>query len=120
MRSKKIEGFEDYTIFENGIIMKNTGKVLKPNASAGNRGGYLRVNLYKEGRYKTLAIHRLLAFYFIPNPKKYSEIDHIDGDRLNNKLDNLRWCTRSENMRNNNVVRNSSSKYIGVSWCKTK
>lgn len=47
-----------------------------------------------------MLVHRLLALAFIPNPENKPQIDHIDGNRSNNQLDNLRWCTGSENMCN--------------------
>ena len=49
---------------------------------------------------KSFCIHRLEAIAFLPNPENKREIDHIDGDRLNNSLENLRWVTPKENMNN--------------------
>lgn len=48
----------------------------------------------------TKLVHRLVAEAFIPNPNNYTDVDHIDGDRTNNNVSNLRWCTRSMNMLN--------------------
>jgi len=52
------------------------------------------VNLYKDGKKTHKLIHRLVAIAFIPNPDNLPCIDHIDGDPLNNCVDNLRWCTK--------------------------
>lgn len=56
-----------------------------------------RVNLWKGGKEKTFLVHRLVAFAFIPEVKGKEYINHIDGDRLNNNVSNLEWCTHVEN-----------------------
>ncbi len=61
--------------------------------------GYRHVNLYKDGKYKTLYVHRILAETFLPNPNNYKYINHLDGNKDNNLLDNLEWCTQQENIR---------------------
>lgn len=74
---------------------KNTkGKILKP---AKNNRGYLRVGLCYKGKVRYDSVHRLVAETFIPNPKKLPEVNHIDGDKLNNKVENLEWVTKGEN-----------------------
>lgn len=71
------------------------GKVLKPCV---NRNGYLSVNLYsKNTNRKVKSVHRLVAQSFIPNIEGKLEVNHIDGNKQNNKIDNLEWCTMSEN-----------------------
>ena len=59
--------------------------------------GYLRVDLRKDGKRKTYRIHRLVAEAFIPNPDNYDTVDHIDFNRKNNNVINLRWLSRKEN-----------------------
>lgn len=67
--------------------------------------GYLVVNLSRNNNRGQLhLIHRLVAITFIPNPHNYTCIDHIDTNRNNNKVDNLRWCTYNGNMRNNKTL----------------
>lgn len=69
-------------------------------ASNLNTSGYYLTNLeslYKKNQYHCLN-HRLVAKTFIPNPNNYSQVDHIDGCRTNNKITNLRWCTLKQNM----------------------
>lgn len=68
---------------------------VKPNAS-----GYLQVNV--PVRNTTDLVHRLVAETFLSNPKGYNEIDHINHNKLDNSVTNLRYCTHSENMSNSN------------------
>ena len=58
---------------------------------------YLKVTLHKDGIRKDYLVHRLVAETFIPNPQNKPCVDHIDTDKLNNKVENLRWCTYQEN-----------------------
>ena len=60
--------------------------------------GYFALNLIKEGKSKTKYIHRLVAETFIDNPNSKDEVNHKDGNKLNNRIDNLEWVTRAENM----------------------
>lgn len=66
---------------------------LKPNTK-----GYLHVDLSKNQNVKRRDVHRLVAEAFIPNPENKPEINHIDGNKQNNRADNLEWNTRSENL----------------------
>lgn len=66
---------------------------------AGSRG-YAMVSVCKQGVSRQMLVHRLVAAAFIPNPENKPEIDHIDTDRTNNKVSNLRWCTKQENRMN--------------------
>lgn len=60
--------------------------------------GYISVSLCKDGIEKTFNVHRLVAKTFIQNPNNLPEVNHIDGNKENNCVDNLEWVTRSENM----------------------
>ena len=59
--------------------------------------GYFIVNLHKNGKLKRMKVHRLIAFAFIKNENNYPIINHIDGNKLNNNLENLEWCTYKHN-----------------------
>ena len=65
-----------------------------------NVAGYLQINV--PIRNTTTLVHRLVAETFLSNPKGYNEIDHRNHNRLDNRAENLRWCTHSENMSNSN------------------
>ena len=75
------------------------GKILK-GGSCGNPGPYRFVCLVKTGRkdLKHFYIHRLVAEHFLDNPNNYSEVNHIDGNTLNNRADNLEWCSHKYNI----------------------
>ena len=75
--------------------------------------GYYRVNLYKDKTQKLFRIHRLLAICFLPSFDKKLSVDHIDGDRTNNSLSNLRMVTKQENCFNAKGCY-KSSKHKGI------
>ena len=64
-----------------------------------NDRGYLKLHLKINGKRKTKYIHRLVAEAFIPNPKKYKEVNHIDSNPSNCNVNNLEWCDRSYNIK---------------------
>ena len=76
--------------------------------------------MYKNNIQKHFYIHQLVGIHFLPNWNNYKEIDHKDRDPLNNKVFNLRWCSRSENLRNREKMKGCSSKYKGVSFDKSR
>lgn len=63
------------------------------------RNGYLLVGLRKEGKQKFISVHRIVASAFIPNIENKKQVNHIDGNKLNNKVNNLEWVTASENIK---------------------
>lgn len=114
---KPITGFEQKYSVSNLGNVKNiiTGKILKPR----NTGkGYLIVTLYKNDSCKNYKVHRLVAEMFIG--KNDLHIDHIDMNRSNNKVENLRYCTPRQN-KNYSIDKSlTSSKYTGVVKRKNK
>ncbi len=94
-----LEGFSNYVIFENGdIISLKRGIMIKPQLS---KKGYKRVELWNDnGKGKHMSVHRLVALAHIPNPLNKPMVDHIDENKLNNNVENLRWATNSENQLN--------------------
>ncbi len=70
------------------------GKILTPRVITDN---YFQVVLAKKGKRSQLTIHRLVATSFVPNPSRKPQVNHIDGNKQNNKSSNLEWCTQLEN-----------------------
>lgn len=90
-----IENYPNYRVSIDGKVFNvKTNKILKPRP---NKTGYLRVQLYNKGSKKEFYIHRLVAFYFVKNPLKKETVNHIDGNKQNNKASNLEWLTKGEN-----------------------
>ena len=63
------------------------------------KDGYLFVHLYKDGKMKNCYVHRLVAEAYIPNSENLPQVDHIDGNKMHNYLNNLQWITHKENCR---------------------
>ena len=90
-----IRGFEEYLINKEGKVYSTKNKKM---LSLRDRHGYLAVTFSKNNKRYDFFLHRLLALTFIPNPNNKLYINHIDGNKHNNSLDNLEWCTGSENV----------------------
>lgn len=93
----KINDYENYEINKEGNIFSlKRDKYLKYSIQ---KSGYKYVYLCKNGKQKAFLLHRLIALNFLPNPENLPEINHIDGNKLNNDLNNLEWVTRSQNQK---------------------
>lgn len=93
-----------------GNVFFDTGK---PYAVHINQDGYKTVRMQINGNRKTFRIHRLVGEHFVPNIYNKPEINHIDGDKLNNHFSNLEWCTHSENIKhawNNGLLKSTTER----------
>lgn len=103
------EDYPSYTINRKGEVKSLlTGKILKASK---HKSGYMLLGLRKDGVSKTVKVHRLLAKAFIPNSENKPHVDHINGVRDDNRIENLRWCTNKENQ-NFELARLNNSKAL--------
>ena len=89
-----IPGYPGYKVNRLGEILGIKGWLLKP---ATLKCGYKQVGICLDGNQKNQYVHRLVALAFIPNPENLSQIDHIDNNKINNRVDNLLWITQADN-----------------------
>lgn len=117
---KPIKGFEGlYEVDDNGNIYTtrrqgSAGGIVKAVFST---GGYARVKLSVCSKRLTLLVHRIVAEAFIPNPHNYPCVNHKDGNKRNNSVENLEWCTYSQNMKH--AVSHGLAKIPGLNGDKS-
>lgn len=96
---KKIVDYPDYLINANGIVKKIASKYRKERIMTPQKwvNGYFFICLRNKNGRKGFSIHRLVAIHFIPNTKNKPCVNHINGSYTDNRVENLEWCTHSEN-----------------------
>ena len=117
-----ITDLPNYEVSTDGQVRnRKKGRLLKTSP---NGCGYLSVRLYKDNKGHTKKIHRLVGLTFLPNPDGKLEIDHINRNRTDNRLENLRWATSSENQQNTGRQSNNTTGFKHIKsrnttdrWC---
>ena len=89
----RVRGLDRTVPTKNGFSKKIKGRIMSQSVAG---TGYMQVMITKNGKQQPHTVHRLVASAFIENPNGYNEVDHIDGTRTNNNVNNLRWVTHYE------------------------
>lgn len=92
---KKIDEFEDYEISNKGRVKSKKRNIILKQII---KGGYCYVGLYNNKKHKNIRVHRIVAKMFIPNTKNKPQVNHMNGNKRDNRVENLEWVTCSENM----------------------
>ena len=105
---KNIEGYPNYQVSNMGRIKRlstgyyrRTEKILKPQLQ---NNGYLHIKLSQKDKTKCILVHRLVAQVFIPNPNNLPQVNHINEDKTDNRVENLEWCTQKYNINYGNGI----------------
>ena len=114
----EIQGYDNYLIYPDGrVYSKKNDKFLKHHIGT---TGYYYVSLCKDGKAKKYKIHRLVAIHYIPNPDNKPQVDHINRDRQDNRVQNLRWVTNKENADNRGKQKNNTSGHKNIYYDKSR
>jgi len=98
MNFVRINGYPDYVIHPCGTILRLFKSKTNERKHSKRTDGYMAIALRKNGEKKYFQVHRLLALHFIPNPENKRCVDHENGVKDDNNLENLRWLTHKENL----------------------
>ena len=110
--------FHGYKVFDNGIILSK--QTFNPLSQHANKGGYLRVTVWINGKMFNKTVHGLVAELFLPNYYGEPTVDHKDQNKLNNSLYNLKWETHRGQQLNQGMPSNNTSGNKGVYYDKGK
>ena len=105
---KTIEDYPNYMVSNMGRVKRlstgyyrRTEKILNPQIQS---NGYLHINLSQKGKTKCFLVHRLIAQVFIPNPNNLPQVNHINENKTDNRVENLEWCDRKYNINYGNGI----------------
>jgi len=116
----EIQGYPNYLIYRDGKVWsKKTNKYLKPQKTGkfykiGK--GYLSVNIDR----LQIKVHRLVAIHYLLNPDNKPQVDHLNRDTYDNRVENLRWVSNSENQQNTTMRKDNTTGHKNISYDKTK
>lgn len=111
-----IQDFPNYEINKEGVVRRCSDKY---ELVYELRKGYKSVHLHKEGQSKHLLLHRLLAQAFLPNPEHLPTVDHLNRNKLDNSLENLKWESRTgQNLNRGRYVQRTNTGHPNITYDK--
>ena len=110
---REIQDYTNYEVSNIGNVKnKKTGRIIKKHITH----GYYRVGLCKDSKETKYVVHRLVASAFINNPLNKDCVDHTNNNKLDNRFENLRWATSTENNRNTTIRKTNTTGVKGVNY----
>jgi hypothetical protein len=109
-----IHDFPNYLIFDDGKVFSKYKNDYMTHRI--NKAGYHHISLSNNGKEKNFYIHRLVAIHYLPNPNNLPEIDHINRDKSDNRVQNLRWSSKIENAQNKGMFKNNKTGHKGITF----
>ena len=117
----EVDNFPDYLIYPDGkVFSKKSKRFLKEYT---RNDGYKTIGLSKDRKEKRIYIHRLVGIHYIRNPENKPTIDHINRDKSDNRVENLRWATmreQNENRKEICILNTNTSGHRGIHYFKSR